>query len=100
MPSACWPQRLYNLSYPNFRLPNENAVFDHSRVLPLHTDVHRVREAVQLRGAIVSVSSAARDSAASGEVSPEDEDPGARTVVVSHSLWKTTLGDAGISADH
>jgi len=96
------PAGPYAVSYPNFfDFRNENAVFDHLvsyRSAPM--SLTGFGEAVQLRGEIVSweLFPLLKIQLPLGRgFQPDDEDPGARTVIVSHSLWKTTLGgDVGI----
>ena len=105
---SLWPRSTngpagpYNVSYPNFfDLRNENSVFQRLvsyRSTPI--SLTGSGEPVQLRGEIVSwdLFPLLGIQPLIGEgFQAEDEDPGRRTVIVSHTLWKTRLnGDAGI----
>jgi putative ABC transport system permease protein len=96
------PAGPYHVSYPNFfDFRNENSVFDHLvsyRSTPI--SLTGFGEPVQLRGEIVSwdLFPLLKIQPTLGRgFQPDDEDPGARTVIVSHALWKTRLGgDDGI----
>jgi len=96
------PAGPYDISYPNlFDFRNENTVFDHLvsyRATPI--SLTGSGEPVQLRGEIVSwdLFPLLKVQPTLGRgFRPEDEDPGARIVIISHSLWKTRLGgDVGI----
>jgi putative ABC transport system permease protein len=96
------PAGPYDVSYPNFfDFRTGNTVFDHL-VSYRHTPISLTGsgEPVQLRGEIVSWELFAllkiQPTLGRG-FEPDDEDPSARTVIVSDSLWKTTLGgDVGI----
>jgi putative ABC transport system permease protein len=93
------PAGPYDVSYPNFfDFRNENTVFDHLvsyRSAPI--SLTGSGEPVQLRGEIVSwdLFSLLKIQPTLGRgFQPDDEGPGARTVIVSHTLWKTRLGGA------
>jgi putative ABC transport system permease protein len=96
------PAGPYDISYPNlFDFRNENTVFDHLvsyRSTPI--SLTGFGEPVQLRGEIVSwdLFPLLKSQPTLGRgFRPEDEDPGARMAIVSHSLWKTRLGgDVGV----
>jgi putative ABC transport system permease protein len=100
---SVWPRSItgpagpYNVSYPNFfDFRTENSVFEHLvsyRSTPI--SLTGSAEPLQLRGEIVSwglfplldmLPMLGRG------FQPQDEDSGARTIVVSHTLWKTRLG--------
>jgi putative ABC transport system permease protein len=91
------PAGPYEVSYPNFfDLRNENSVFDtlvSYRSEPV--SLTGFGDPVQLRAEIVSwgLFPLLRMQPIRGRgFEPQDEDPGARTVIVSHSLWRTKLG--------
>ena len=96
------PAGRFSFSYPNFfDVRDENRVFDHfvsyrSTLVALTG----VAEPVQLRGEIVSwdLFPLLHVQPIRGRgFEPLDEDPAARTVIVSNSLWKTKFGgDVGI----
>jgi putative ABC transport system permease protein len=96
------PAGAFNVSYPNFfDWRNENRVFEHLvsyRSTPI--SLTGSGDPVQLRGQIVSwdLFPLLKTEPALGRgFRPDDEDAGARTVIVSDTLWKTRLGgDAGI----
>ena len=91
------PAGPYDISYPNFfDFRSENRVFEHLvsyRSTPI--SLTGSGEPVQLRGEIVSweLFPLLNVQPVLGRgFQPEDEDPGARTAIVSHTLWKTRLG--------
>ena len=100
--SPAGPAGAFNVSYPNFfDWRNENRVFEHLvsyRSTPM--SLTGSGDPVQLRGQIVSwdLFPLLKTEPALGRgFRPNDEDAGARTVIVSDALWKTRLGgDAGI----
>lgn len=96
------PAGPYSLSYPNFfDFRNENKVFEHL-VSYRSTPISLIgsEQPVQLRGEIVSwdlLPLLEMEPILGRGFQPQDEDPGARVVIVSHTLWKTRLGgDSGI----
>ena len=92
----------YEVSYPNFfDLRDENSVFEHLvSYRSAKLSLTGFAEPVQLRAGIVSCDLFALlgvQPVVGRAFRPEDEDRDARTVIVSHALWKATLGgDAAI----
>jgi predicted permease len=90
------PAGQYQVSYPNFLdFRHQNRVFDHLVSYRSTTfSLTGLGEPVELRGQIVSwdfLPLLGVQPILGRGFQPPDEDPGARTAIVSYTFWKTTL---------